>query len=65
MFSLDSDSTSQVEADVDSISESTIKGERVIFKYLPAYLFEEKLKEHASSNEYSKYYNGLYNINYY
>ncbi|EDL42712.1 variable surface protein Vir14-related [Plasmodium vivax] len=62
MFSLDSDSTSQVEADVDSISESTIKGERVIFKYLPAYLFEEKLKEHASSNEYSKYYNGLYNI---
>ncbi|KMZ79875.1 hypothetical protein PVIIG_05653 [Plasmodium vivax India VII] len=62
MFSLDSDSTSQVEADVDSISESTIKGERVIFKYLPAYLFEEKLKEDSSSNEYSTYYKGLYNI---
>ncbi|KNA02233.1 hypothetical protein PVNG_04464 [Plasmodium vivax North Korean] len=62
MFSLDSDSATQVEADVDSISESTIKGERVIFKHLPAYLFEEKLKEHASYNEYSAYYNGLYNI---
>ncbi|CAI7719032.1 PIR protein [Plasmodium vivax] len=62
MFNLDSDGASQVEADVDSISESTIKGERVIFKDLPAYLFEEKLKGDASTNDYSSYYNGLNNI---
>ncbi|ANQ09223.1 Variable surface protein Vir14-related [Plasmodium coatneyi] len=57
MFNVDFDNTTQVEADVDAISENTIKSERIIFKHLPSYLFEEKLKEHSSTNEYITYFN--------
>ncbi|KMZ83309.1 hypothetical protein PVBG_06391, partial [Plasmodium vivax Brazil I] len=58
MFDLDSGGN-QAEADDETISESTIQGDRVIFHHLPAYKFEQELKADANENIYNTYFNSL------
>ncbi|VVA00274.1 PIR protein [Plasmodium vivax] len=38
------------------------KGQRIIFEHLPAYIFEQKLKEDARDNNFSGYYNVVKHI---
>ncbi|CAI7719893.1 PIR protein [Plasmodium vivax] len=61
MFDLEGGGT-QVEADDETISESTIQGQRIIFEHLPAYIFEQKLKEDATDNNFRGYYNVVKHI---
>ncbi|EDL42754.1 variable surface protein Vir 14-related [Plasmodium vivax] len=58
MFDIDSGGN-QAEADDETISESTIQGDRIIFHHLPAYKFEQELKEDANGNIYNTYFNSL------
>ncbi|CAI7717838.1 PIR protein [Plasmodium vivax] len=60
MFDLDSDNGLQKEESADSELKSTIQGDRIMFHHLPAYKFDQKLKEGVSNNIYSTYYNGIY-----
>ncbi|KMZ92889.1 hypothetical protein PVMG_05449 [Plasmodium vivax Mauritania I] len=60
MFDIDSGGN-QAEADDETISESTIQGDRIIFHHLPAYKFEQELKEEANDNIYNTYFDALSN----
>ncbi|VVA00346.1 PIR protein, partial [Plasmodium vivax] len=62
MFGLDSDNGSQKEESADSELKSTIQGDRIMFHHLPAYKFDQKLKEDVSNNIYNTHYKGIYDL---
>ncbi|EDL42731.1 variable surface protein Vir12-related, partial [Plasmodium vivax] len=62
MFDLDSNNGLQKEESADSELKSTIQGDRIMFHHLPAYKFDQKLKEDVSNNIYNTYYKGIYDL---